>query len=279
MLSESEYYRKMVERNAGIITKEQQEKLRQCEIPVFGVGGLGGIVAELLARCGVGKLKIVDIDRFEASNLNRQVYAYISTMGAHKVDVTEVFLGDINPEMQIEKYYKTDEETIACMLKNSKVAVMCIDKLIPSIHVARRCFENSITMLETVAIPYMNVRVYNQNTISFEAFHKFRTEDKTIDELYNLTEQEAREIGERFVKAFIGLDGVSSYYSDEALNNMSKGSFPSFAPFVWLQASLLALETIKVLLDWGEISYAPEYAVYDPVKFRSLPPVNLHFKN
>jgi molybdopterin/thiamine biosynthesis adenylyltransferase len=278
MSSGSDYYKKMVERNVGIITNEQQEKLKECEIPIFGVGGLGGIVAELLARCGVGKLKIVDIDRFEASNLNRQVYAYASTLGMRKVDATEAFLKDINPGLEIEKYHKTDDETIACMLKNSKIAAMCIDQLVPSIHVARRCFENNITMLETVAIPYMNVRVYNRNTISFEAFHNFQTEEKTIDELYNLSEQENREIGECFIKAFVGLEDISSYFSDEAFNNMSKGCFPSFAPFVWLQASLLALETIKVLLDWGEISYAPEYAVYDPVKFRALPPVNLHLQ-
>ena len=278
MLSSNDYYEKMVERNIGILTREQQDKLKHCEVPVFGVGGLGGLAAELLVRCGIGKLKIVDIDHFEASNLNRQVYAYKSTLGQHKVDVTERFLKDINPDLQIEKYYKTDKETIGCMLKNSSVAVMCIDKIIPSIHVARRCFAGNITMLETVAIPYMNVRVYNRDTVTFEAFHNFQTEGKTIDELYNLTEEEAKGIGESFVKAFVGLEDISSYYSDDALAGMTKGKFSSFAPFVWLQASLLALETIKVLFSWGEISYAPEYAVYDPVKFKALSPTNLHFQ-
>lgn len=278
MLSSDDYYNGMVERNIGILTKEQQAKLKDCEVPVFGVGGLGGLAAELLVRCGIGKLKIVDIDHFEASNLNRQIYAYKSTLGQHKVDVTERFLKDINPGLQLEKYYKTDETTIGSMLKNSSVAVMCIDKVIPSIHVARRCFESDITMLETVAIPYMNVRVYNRDTIKFETFHNFQTKNKSIDELYNLTDEEAQDIGKNFVKAFVGLEDISSYYSDEALAGMNKGNFSSFAPFVWLQASLLALETIKVLLKWGNISYAPDYAVYDPVKFKALAPTNLHFQ-
>jgi molybdopterin/thiamine biosynthesis adenylyltransferase len=268
----------MIERNIGIITKEQQEKLKQCEIPVFGVGGLGSLVAELLVRCGVGKLKIVDIDHFEASNLNRQIYAYKSTLGQHKVDTAERFLKDINPGLKLEKYYKTDEETIGRMLNNSSIAVMCIDKVIPSIHVARRCFENNITMLETVAIPYMNVRVYDRDTISFEAFHNFQTENKTMEELYNLTDCEIQDVEERFIKAFAGLEGIGSYYSDDALADMNKGRFSSFAPFVWLQASLLALEAVKVLLGWGKISYVPEYAVYDPVKFKVLSPDNLHFE-
>jgi len=277
MLFNNDYYEKMVERNIGILTVEQQQKLKGCGIPVFGVGGVGGLVAELLVRCGVGKLKIVDIDNFEPSNLNRQIYAYKSTLGMHKVDVTERFLMDINPDLQLEKYYETNEETIACMLNNSNIAMMCIDQLIPSIHVARCCLERDITMLETVAMPYLNVRVYNRDTISFEAFHNFPTETKTIEELYCLTEQEKREIRECFFKAFAGLEDITSYYNDDALTNMKNGEFSSFAPFVWLQAALLSLEAIKILLGWGKISYAPEYAVYDPVKFKELSPVNLHF--
>jgi tRNA threonylcarbamoyladenosine dehydratase len=277
MLFNSDYYEKMVERNIGIITVEQQQKLKQCEIPVFGVGGIGGLVAELLVRCGVGKLKIVDIDHFEPSNLNRQVYAYQSTMGKHKVDVTERFLMDINPDLQLEKYYETNEETIACMLNNSSIAMMCIDQLIPSIHVARCCLEKDITMLETVAIPYLNVRVYNRDTISFEDFHNFPTKEKTIEELYDLTDQEMQEVKKCFFKAFAGLEDITSYYSDDGLTNMEKGKFTSFAPFVWMQAVLLSLEAVKVLLNWGEISYVPEYAVYDPMKFKALSPVNLHF--
>jgi molybdopterin/thiamine biosynthesis adenylyltransferase len=277
MLFNNDYYEKMIERNIGIITAEQQQKLKQCEIPVFGVGGIGGLVAELLVRCGVGKLKIVDIDHFEPSNLNRQVHAYQSTLGMHKVDVTERFLMDINPDLQLEKYYETNEETIASMLNNSTIAMMCIDQLIPSIHVARCCLESNITMLETVAIPYLNVRVYNRDTVSFEAFHNFPTGKKTIEELYQLTDQENQEISECFFKAFAGLEDITSYFNDDALKNMEKGKFSSFAPFVWLQAALLSLEAVKVLLDWGEISYAPEYAVYDPIKFKALSPVNLHF--
>lgn len=53
-MTESSYYKNMVERNIGILGEERQEKLRATTIPVFGVGALGSISAEILVRSGVG---------------------------------------------------------------------------------------------------------------------------------------------------------------------------------------------------------------------------------
>lgn len=274
MRNEHNYW-KMVERNVGMLGEERQEKLRNSCVPVFGVGGIGAIVAELLVRSGVGALKIVDIDRYDHSNMNRQIYAFNSTIGQRKEDVTKRFLLDINPDLEIEVFHETNDETISHMLSGATVALMCIDQLVPSIHVARRCREAEIPMIETVAMPYMNLRVYDSNTLTFEAFHAFPTENKSIDELYNLSENEMEILAEQFIKAFVGIEKITDFYSQKAIEKMKNGYFATFAPMVWMQASMVALEAIKILLDWGEISYAPNYALYDPFQHKMLPPINL----
>lgn len=83
---------------------ESTERLKQARVSVFGVGGVGGYVAEALARSGVGTLDLVDSDRICLSNLNRQIYALHSTIGKYKVDVAKERILDINPEARVNTY-------------------------------------------------------------------------------------------------------------------------------------------------------------------------------
>ena len=74
-------------RNIGFIDEREQQLLRQARVFVFGVGGMGGAAFMALARAGVGKFVIADIDRFEVSNLNRQVFAFADEVGREKATV------------------------------------------------------------------------------------------------------------------------------------------------------------------------------------------------
>ncbi len=77
-------------------------RLQRCRICLIGVGAVGSFAAEALVRAGVERLTLVDGDRFEASNLNRQLYALHSTLGMSKVEVTQKRLLDINPGAVID---------------------------------------------------------------------------------------------------------------------------------------------------------------------------------
>ena len=77
------------------------EALRKSRVIVFGIGGVGGFVVEALSRAGVGELDIVDNDTVSASNINRQLFALHSTIGAYKVDVASARIRDINPECTV----------------------------------------------------------------------------------------------------------------------------------------------------------------------------------
>ncbi len=77
------------------------ERLADSRVAVFGVGGVGGFVAEALARTGVGALEIIDNDTVSLTNINRQLIALESTVGEKKVDVLKSRLLDINPKIDV----------------------------------------------------------------------------------------------------------------------------------------------------------------------------------
>ena len=78
-------------------------KLKNSNVIVFGIGGVGGHVCEMLVRAGVGSITIVDFDVVDITNINRQVIALNSVVGKPKVDVMEQRLLDINPNLNITK--------------------------------------------------------------------------------------------------------------------------------------------------------------------------------
>lgn len=79
------------------------EKLYSAKVAVFGVGGVGGYVAEALARSGIGHLLLVDNDKVSVTNINRQIIALHSTIGKSKVQVMKARCLDINPDILIEE--------------------------------------------------------------------------------------------------------------------------------------------------------------------------------
>lgn len=80
----------------------QQLRLQRARVAVIGCGGLGGSVAEALARLGVGSLRLVDPDSFEEHNLNRQRFATVETLGKAKVEAAREALLVVNPAIRIE---------------------------------------------------------------------------------------------------------------------------------------------------------------------------------
>lgn len=79
-------------------------KLRDSRVAVFGIGGVGGHAVEALARSGIGALDLIDHDKVELSNLNRQIIATHRTVGRFKVDVAAERIADINPAAAVRAY-------------------------------------------------------------------------------------------------------------------------------------------------------------------------------
>lgn len=91
-------------RTARLLGEDSVVRLSKSRVAVFGVGGVGGYVAEALARSGIGTLDLIDNDTVALSNINRQIIALHSTVGRYKVDVARERALDINPEMTVNSY-------------------------------------------------------------------------------------------------------------------------------------------------------------------------------
>jgi len=92
---------KQFSRTELLLGKRNMEKLAAARVCIFGIGGVGGYVAEALARSGVGHLELVDNDVVCLSNLNRQIIATHETIGQYKVEVMKRRILSINPEAEV----------------------------------------------------------------------------------------------------------------------------------------------------------------------------------
>jgi molybdopterin/thiamine biosynthesis adenylyltransferase len=91
-------------RNMATLTLEDQARLLTASVAVIGLGGLGGTVVELLARTGIGRLHLVDGDRFDGSNLNRQILCREEDLGRSKAERAAERVARINPAVQVFCY-------------------------------------------------------------------------------------------------------------------------------------------------------------------------------
>ena len=107
------------ERTELLLGHDQMERIRRAHVLVVGVGGVGSYAAEMLARAGVGHLTLLDADRVQASNINRQLCALHSTVGEEKVQVLARRFKDINPVLELDVRAEYLEEGAAAALLDS----------------------------------------------------------------------------------------------------------------------------------------------------------------
>jgi tRNA A37 threonylcarbamoyladenosine dehydratase len=91
-------------RTRQLLGEPAMEKIKNATVAVFGLGAVGSFVIEALARTGVGNLRLVDFDKVDASNINRQIFALHSTIGRKKAVLAYERVKDINPRCNVEVY-------------------------------------------------------------------------------------------------------------------------------------------------------------------------------
>ena len=108
--------------------KDIAKKLKKAKVCILGLGGLGSNVAVLLARSGIGYLKLIDFDVVEASNLNRQQYR-ISHIGIKKTEAIKTIIKEINPFVEIDTLdIKVDRENILSVVEDIEIVVEAFDR-------------------------------------------------------------------------------------------------------------------------------------------------------
>ena len=142
-----------LERTELLLGEEKLEILKNANVLVVGVGGVGAYAAEMIVRSGVGRMTIADADKVSATNINRQLVALHSTIGREKCDILANRLKDINPELQltvVNRFIK-DNETDA-LLDSDKFdyVVDAIDTLSPKLALIKGALDRGIRIVSSM---------------------------------------------------------------------------------------------------------------------------------
>ncbi len=123
-IEETELYQQLFLRSNLLLNKSQQATLKKAQVAVIGVGGIGGIATEMIARCGLGNIGVADIECFEPSNLNRQLFSnFLNSFGWRrrasdkKASIAAKRINEINPFCQVT--------TILEGINNNNVEAFC----------------------------------------------------------------------------------------------------------------------------------------------------------
>ncbi len=269
----SQSYWNQINRNIGLVTFLEQEQLRKARITIFGQGGLGGSLTEQLSRSGCENLVICDNDKFEESNLNRQVCVR-ADMGEYKVDVVEKLLKNINSEINVCKYYEVNERNLLNIIEGSSVVVLALDDPIVSILISRKCRELKILMLEAWTVPYLWAWWFTSESEDYETCYGFKTNKMTIPEIYQ-SKSVLIDIKRQVLDKLTQFPEIISRYNREkgAIDGIFSGKLPfiSMAPIVRIAASYLTFEVIfSGVLKIKRMILAPQIIGYDYFQSESL---------
>lgn len=132
----------------SLVSKDSLKQLKTKHVLICGVGGVGSFVAEALSRSGIGKLTLVDFDKIDSSNLNRQLMTNKSNIGNIKVEELKKHLEEISDtkvytqNVYIDENYKLD--------KQYDYAIDCIDTLSSKFYLVKLCHLNNVPVLSSL---------------------------------------------------------------------------------------------------------------------------------
>jgi hypothetical protein len=235
-------------RNIGFVTEAEQERLKNASVFVCGTGGMGGAALMALARAGIGKFVLADIDEFEVSNLNRQVFAFSDTIGRHKAEASAEVLKRINPELNPKVLTSDWPQQLEGVTRDVQVVINGTDDLAAGLHLYRTSRQAGVPVIDAYASPLPSVYV----TRAGEPMPEERLGYPTIGKAWSAVTADDRAAAFQAEAIHVLVHSTSRHYIDlVAAGEVAAGrrSRMSFAPMVITTGMLMAYETIALLLD------------------------------
>ncbi len=242
------------ERNIGLLTREEQARLANVTVAIPGTGGVGGWHALTLARQGVGRFRLADFDTYSATNVNRQPGAFVSTLGEPKVHVIRRMILDINPAADVVVLREPiGEGNVDAFLDGADVVLDGIDFF--AIEARRLVFRTARAL---------GIWALTAGPLGFgAAMLGFAPDGQSFDDYFDMAR--CRTIGERLVAFAVGLAPAGSHvsYMDLSAVDLRTGRGPSSVVACQLCGSMLAMETLAIVLGWRRPLAAPSYTQLD----------------
>ena len=255
-LSASWAYEEAFCRNLGLISREEQQKLRHSRIAIAGMGGVGGVHLTTLARLGIGKFTIADPDAFELANFNRQAGANIETLGQGKAEAMAAQVRLINPQIEIRTFAEPiTKSNVSRFLDGADIFVDGVDFF--AIESRRLLFAEARRrgMWSITAGPHgfgTAWLIFSPNGVSFDEYFDIDDSSDDVDKLV------AFSVG--CVPPLLHL----KYVRLAAYFQPTSGKGASLGLACQLASGVVAAETAKIILNPSSVRTAPWYAQFDP---------------
>jgi len=247
-------YETAFSRNIGWLSDTEQKTLRHKRIAIAGMGGVGGFHLLTLARLGVGKFNIADLDTFELANFNRQAGAGMSTLHRPKVEVLAGMAWEINPEAELDIYaLGVNAANLDEFFKDVDIYVDGLDFFAFDARelVFAHCARHGIPAV-TVAPLGMGAALLN-----------FMPGGITFEEYFQLAGRSELEKAVRFLVGLAPALLHRHYLADKSRVDLKARKGPSTIMACQLCAGVAASEALKILLGRGKVWAAPHGIQFD----------------
>ncbi|MFW5425741.1 MAG: ThiF family adenylyltransferase [Methylophagaceae bacterium] len=248
------FYDRAFSRNRGLISEEQQQKLKNTRVAIPGMGGMGGTHAATLARTGIGKFTIADFDEFGVHNINRQYGATVGTVDKDKAQVMANIINDINPGAEVTLINEAiGPDNADDFLADVDVMIDALDVFVMDARLLlyKKARELGIPVISAGPIGFSAVvNVFSPDGMSFEDFFGLEP---------NMSEKEI------LLSFFAGIPmGPHMKYMDLKGVDPASGAAPSLGLACQMGAGMAATEVIRYVLGKGNMKAVPWFFQFDP---------------
>lgn len=247
-------YHEAFSRNLGWLTPQEQQRLRRARVAVAGMGGVGGVHVQGLARLGIGALNLSDFDCFEQANFNRQAGAAMSTAGRAKVEVMREFALDVNPETDVRVFPDgLDEGNLAEYLDRVDLLIDAIDffanGLRPALYRAAR--ERGIPVVCSAPLG------------AGASLISFRPDGISFDDYFGFAGCDEITMAVRFMVGMSPRLPQRHYLAYPEIVDFVKRRVPSLGMACQIAAGMAVTTAMKLLLQRGGVRSAPHSDQFD----------------
>lgn len=222
-----------------LIGKTGVEKLKNSKVIVYGIGGVGSYVVEALARAGIGHIVIVDFDKVDITNINRQLLATHSTIGKDKIEVMKERILDINPNAMVEAYKPDEIENGEESLINNSVTyvVDAIDTITNKIKLIERANKENVKIISATGA------ANKLDPTAFEVADIYKT---SMCPVCKILRKELKQRGIKHLKVVYSKETPIKPKIEETTNERVLGSI-SFVPSI--AGLIIASQVVKEIIN------------------------------
>lgn len=248
-------YTEAFSRNLGWVSLNEQQSLKEKRIAIAGLGGVGGGHLLALARLGIEKFHIADLDQFDVGNMNRQAGCTVSSFNQSKVETMMAMVKDINPNSEIIPFHDgVHQDNIFEFLDSVDLVVDGLDLYAPKIR--RLLFAKSYEQ----SIPLVTAGPLGGGT----ACLVFDDSSPHPDHYFNFDSKQSDM--ELLIQFLIGLapKALQSKYL-ESLKHVSPldGKVCSLSAGSYMASGMVVIKALQILLNRGAVHAAPHFQQFD----------------